>query len=169
MTTGLRGPVRVQARVQARIQASARRAAPVLLPWALVACALTACTWWPPPGAGGMAELRRPDRPRCTGCLRPPDPTWQELDIQRQLAQTHLETLVLRGAQWCLPGQVAAAHELQNRIVRELFGGLPLDAADDLIVARERLAELERRLDGIQRSGACLSAATAGAPYPVPH
>ncbi len=139
----------------------------VLLSCALTAGILSACTWWPPPGSGGMAERHRPDRPKCTGCLRPPDPTWQELDTQRQLAQGHLETLVLRGAQWCLPGQVAAARDLQTRIVRELFGGLPLDAANDLIVARARLAELERRLDYIQGSGACMTAATAGAPYPV--
>jgi hypothetical protein len=133
----------------------------------LAVCA-AACTWWPPPGSGGMAERSRPDRPRCTGCLRPPDPTWQELDTQRQLVQGRLERLVLRGAEWCLPAHVTEARDLQTRIVRELYGGLPLDAADDLIIARAELAELERRLDSIQKTGACTSAATAGAPLPVP-
>ena len=127
-----------------------------------------ACTWWPPPGSGGMAESSRPELPRCTGCLRPPDPTWRELDTQRQLAQGRLERLVLRGAAWCLPAHVAAAKDLQTRIVRELYGGLPLDAANDLIIARAALAELERRLDYIQKAGACTSAETAGAPLPVP-
>jgi hypothetical protein len=126
-----------------------------LLVWGTLLAGLEACTWWPAAGGGGMAELRRPDRPRCTGCLRPPDPTWQELDTQRQLAAGQLETLVLRGADWCLPGEVAVARELGNRIVRELYGGLPMDAADDLIVARAHLAELERRLNLIQDQGAC--------------
>lgn len=153
----MRGAARVRAPVQ------------VLLSWAVTACVLAACTRWPPFGGGGMAELSRPDRPKCTGCLRPPDPTWRELDTQRQLTQDRLELLVLRGAGWCLPGHVAAARDLQTRIVRELFGGLPLDAANDLIIARARLAELERRLDYIQGSGACMTAATAGAPYRVPH
>ena len=134
----------------------------------LMASLVAGCAWWPPAGSGGMAERSRPDRPRCTGCLRPPDPTWQELEVQRQLTAGHLERLVLRGAEWCLPGHVAAARDLQVRIVRELYGGLPLDAADDLIIARARLAELERRLDDVQRAGACTSPATAGTPFPVP-
>ncbi len=135
---------------------------------ALIVCCVAACTWWPPGGSGGMAERFRPDRPRCTGCLRPPDPTWRELDTQRQLAAGQLERLVLRGAEWCLPGHVAAARDLQVRIVRELYGGLPMDAADDLIIARAGLAELERRLDYVQGAGACTSPATAGTPLPVP-
>lgn len=134
----------------------------------LMASFVAGCTWWPPAGSGGMAERSRPDRPRCTGCLRPPDPSWQALDVQRQLTAGHLERLVLRGAEWCLPGHVVAARDLQVRIVRELYGGLPMDAADDLIIARARLAELERRLDTVQGAGACTSPATAGRPLPVP-
>jgi len=109
-----------------------------------------------------MAELRPFGNPPCARCPGAPDPTWQEIDTQRQLARGELDNLVLRGAQLCLPGQVAALRDRQNRIVRALDGGLPLDAADDLIVQRERLAELRRRLDYIQGNGACMTPALAG-------
>jgi hypothetical protein len=138
-----------------------------LVLWLGVACALSACTFWPASGAGGMAELRPPARPvsghwfgRWFGRA---DPAWLELDQQRRQADCHLEALVLQGAELCLPAHVVAARERQRRIVRALYGGLPLDAANDLIILRERLAELQRRLDYIQANGACVTPAMAGA------
>lgn len=114
-----------------------------------------ACTRWPEHGAGGMAEIRVPARPECNTCLEYPDPSWDELNTQLQLVRGHLDTLVLRGADACLPAHVATARERQRRITRALHGGLPLDAQNDLIIQRDRLAELERRLDYIQNNGSC--------------
>lgn len=130
--------------------------------WALAACILTACTQWPPLGGGGMAEIRPPARPVSRAVLGPGDPTWEEIADQSRLAQCQLDALVLRGAELCLPGQVAGARDRQTRITRELYGGLPLDAANDLIIQRERLAVLRRSLDYIQGNGACMTPAMAG-------
>lgn len=130
---------------------------------ALAVIALScACARWPPAGSGGMAELRPPAGRACGLCLAPTAPQREQLDIELQLVRGHLDTLVLRGAELCLPGQVAGARERQTRIARALAGGLPLDAANDLIVQRERLAELERRLDYIQGNGACMAPNLAG-------
>ena len=139
---------------------------PAFVLWLGVACALSACTFWPAAGAGGMAELRPPTRPVSASwfdrwCGRG-DSAWQELDQQRRQTECHLEALVLQGAELCLPAHVVAARERQRRIVRALYGGLPLDAANDLIILRERLAELQRRLDYIQANGACVTPAMAG-------
>jgi hypothetical protein len=135
---------------------------PLLGALAILALTCSACTQWPPPGSGGLAELRPSPQPPCSRCPTSPDPTWNQLDIELQLVRGHLETLVLRGAELCLPGHVVEARDRQTRIARELQGGLPLDASDDLIVQRERLAELERRLDYIQGNGACMTPTLAG-------
>lgn len=140
---------------------------PALVLWLGVACALAACTFWPASGAGGMAELRPPARPVSGSWFGRwfgrGDSAWQELDQQRRQTDCHLEALVLQGAELCLPAHVVAARERQRRIVRALYGGLPLDAANDLIILRERLAEMQRRLDYIQANGACVTPAMAGA------
>ncbi|HYN78082.1 MAG TPA: hypothetical protein VES73_09855 [Lamprocystis sp. (in: g-proteobacteria)] len=134
---------------------------PVLGALLLAACTLSACTSWPPIGGGGMAETRPPARPVSRAVLGPGDPTWEELATQSRLAQCRLDALVLRGAELCLPGQVAEARDRQTRITRQLYGGLPLDAANDLIIQRERLAVLQRSLDYIQGNGACMTPAVA--------
>ncbi len=136
---------------------------PALVLWLGVLCASSACTYWPAAGAGGMAELRPPARPVSGSWFGHVDPAWQALDQQRRQTDCHLEALVLQGAELCLPAHVVAARDRQRRIVRALYGGLPLDAANDLIILRERLAELQRRLDYIQANGACLTPAMAGA------
>ncbi len=72
-----------------------------------------------------------------------------------QLAKLHLNALIQEGARWCFPAAVLQAIEKQNRIARELQGGLLLDAANDLVIQRKRLNELELQLDYVTSQARC--------------
>jgi hypothetical protein len=138
---------------------------------ALVLLALLAqgCARWPEHGSGGLAEIRPLAQSPCARCGGHPDPTWESLDMELQIVRGHLDNLVLAGAEACLPAHVAVAREREARIARALNGGLPLDAANDLIIQRHKLAELERRLGYIQSQGVCRPGAVmTGAPVGAP-
>ncbi|MFA0520051.1 OmpA family protein, partial [Vibrio sp. 10N.222.55.E8] len=72
-----------------------------------------------------------------------------------QLTKLHLDALIQEGARWCFPAAVVQAIEKQNRIARELQGGLLLDAANDLIIQRKRLNQLEVKLDFVTAQARC--------------
>lgn len=76
-----------------------------------------------------------------------------ELDLSRR----HLDVLVIEGAERCFPATVTQARQRNNRITRELHGGLNFDAANDLIVQRKLLERLERQLDYVQLHDTCNS------------
>lgn len=132
--------------------------------WALVAGALGGCAEWSAPGTGGTAEQRQPGQSQCGACSGLPAPTAEALDAQFQLVRSDLDRLVLRGAASCLPAHVADARDRQARIARELREGLSLDARDDLVIQRDRLIGLERRLDSMRVKGTCVVPAVAGLP-----
>ena len=64
--------------------------------------------------------------------------------------------MIQEGAKWCFPAAVVQAIEKQNRIARELEGGLLLDAANDLVIQRKRLNELELQLDYVTSQTRCV-------------
>lgn len=64
--------------------------------------------------------------------------------------------MVLEGAEYCFPATVVQARTRQHRIIRELHGGLELDAANDLIIQRNLLLRLEQQLDYVTREQACI-------------
>ncbi|WP_459780358.1 OmpA family protein [Photobacterium sp. R1] len=114
---------------------------------------LNGCSVWPEKGNGGMAEHYpvtlapvMPDKP-----LEPEHGLRFELDMVSQ----HLDILVLEGAEQCFPATVVQAKQNQQRITRELEGGLSYDAANDLIVQRNLLKRLENQLDDVKNKGAC--------------
>ncbi|MFH4400377.1 OmpA family protein [Vibrio diabolicus] len=72
-----------------------------------------------------------------------------------QLTKLHLDALIQEGARWCFPAAVVQALEKQNRIARELEGGLLLDAANDLVIQRRRLNQLEQQLDYVLSQTTC--------------
>lgn len=110
---------------------------------------LTGCTSFPPNGQGGMAEYYldyRPEHP-----LGPAQGLHFELDLSRR----YLDTLVLEGAKRCFPASVSLAKTREVRMVRALQGGLEDDLNNDLIIQRQQLAKLERRLDYVLANGSC--------------
>ncbi|MCS0310242.1 OmpA family protein [Vibrio diabolicus] len=89
--------------------------------------------------------------------VMPDDPLGPEhgLRFDWQLTKLHLDALIQEGARWCFPAAVVQALEKQNRIARELEGGLLLDAANDLVIQRRRLNQLEQQLDYVLSQTTC--------------
>lgn len=114
---------------------------------------LTGCASWPPMGMGGFAEHHLqtvpPESPSRT--VVPED----GLRFEHELLARHLDVLVLEGAELCFPATVVQAKHRQNRIAREIHGGLDYDAANDIIVQRNLLARLERQLDYVLQHEVC--------------
>ncbi|WP_375754000.1 OmpA family protein [Vibrio sp. HN007] len=126
----------------------------ILVPVLLLA-GITGCTSYPEHGQGGMAENHfssgftpvMPDQP-----LGPE----HGLRFDWQLAKLHLEMLVQEGAEMCFPATVLQSRMRQDRIARELAAGLYRDAANDLIVQRKRLTELEQDLTYVTSQAECV-------------
>ncbi|HAS64379.1 MAG TPA: OmpA family protein [Vibrio sp.] len=116
---------------------------------------LFGCTSYPPESRGGLAEqyIENSFTP-----VMPDEPLGPEhgLRFDWQLTKLHLDALIGEGARWCFPAAVVQAIEKQNRIARELEGGLLLDAANDLVIQRKRLGELERQLDYVTSQTNCV-------------
>jgi outer membrane protein OmpA-like peptidoglycan-associated protein len=112
-------------------------------------------TPFPENGTGGVAEnyLTEDFSP-----TMPDEPLGPEhgLRFDWQLAKLHLQSLIQEGAKWCFPAAVVQALENQNRIARELAGGLQLDAANDLVIQRKRLNELEKQLNYVTIHTKCV-------------
>ncbi|MGF1909736.1 OmpA family protein [Vibrio kasasachensis] len=119
------------------------------------ASTLFGCTSYPPESSGGLAEqhIENSFTP-----VMPEEPLGPEhgLRFDWQLTKLHLDSLIREGARWCFPAAVVQALEKQNRIARELEGGLLLDAANDLVIQRKRLGELERQLDYVTSQANCV-------------
>ncbi|WP_114764563.1 OmpA family protein [Vibrio rhodolitus] len=116
---------------------------------------LQGCTSYPPEGRGGLAEQHIDNS---FAPVMPDEPLGPEhgLRFDWQLTKLHLDSLIREGARWCFPAAVVQALEKQNRIARELDGGLLLDAANDLVIQRKRLGELERQLDYVTSQANCV-------------
>ncbi|HHF2917038.1 OmpA family protein [Vibrio sp. VGrn 2] len=89
--------------------------------------------------------------------VMPDEPLGPEhgLRFDWQLTKLHLDALIQEGARWCFPAAVVQALEKQNRIARELEGGLLLDASNDLVIQRRRLNQLEQQLDYVLSQTTC--------------
>ncbi|MEL7382945.1 MAG: OmpA family protein [Pseudomonadota bacterium] len=115
---------------------------------------IVGCTSHAEQGRGGLAEdyIQSSFTP-----IMPDEPLGPEhgLRFDWQLAKLHLDALIREGARWCFPAAVVQAIEKQNRIARELEGGLLLDAANDLVIQRKRLNELELQLDYVTSQAKC--------------
>ena len=117
-------------------------------------CYLTGCAGYPESGRGGLAEqsLNADFSP-----VMPDEPLGPEhgLRFDWQLSKLHLEMLIQEGAEWCFPAAVVQGKKRQNRIARELEGGLLLDAANDLVIQRKRLNQLEQQLNYVTSHQEC--------------
>ncbi|CDT53705.1 putative Outer membrane protein SypB [Vibrio coralliirubri] len=120
---------------------------------------LGGCTSYPEQGTGGLAESYDSINYQNSDFspVMPDEPLGPEhgLRFDWQLAKLHLDALIQEGARWCFPAAVVQAIEKQNRIARELQGGLLLDAANDLVIQRKRLNELEVQLDYVTSQARC--------------
>ena len=117
------------------------------------------CSSYPEHGTGGLAESYDSINYQNSDFspVMPDEPLGPEhgLRFDWQLAKLHLDSLIQEGARWCFPAAVVQAIEKQNRIARELQGGLLLDAANDLVIQRKRLNDLETRLDYVTSQARC--------------
>ncbi|RKF18777.1 OmpA family protein [Alginatibacterium sediminis] len=123
----------------------------------VLACSigLSGCTTWAEPGKGGFAENE-------LDLL-----AWVDMGPEKQLGPEHgmlfqstllkhqLEILVLEGAELCFPASVSQARLQEQRIFREIEGGLGLDAANDIEIQQRFLNMLEQRLQRALDGSAC--------------
>ncbi|MBD1390765.1 OmpA family protein [Neiella sp. HB171785] len=121
----------------------------------LLALLAQGCASWPQQGTGGFAEhnsllLSLLDLAN-EEAMGPEHGLRFELIISKH----QLDLLILEGAELCFPASVAQAKTRQQRIMRELKGGLEQDAANSLEVQQYFLAELENRLDAVNAGGQC--------------
>lgn len=112
--------------------------------------ALSGCSSSTPKGHGGFAEHQYSDMPDHPVGLE------NALHFESQMSRRHLESLMLAGAKICFPAAVRLSQIREARIARELQGGLNADAANDLIIQRDQLERLQRRLNYVQHAGSCL-------------
>jgi outer membrane protein OmpA-like peptidoglycan-associated protein len=110
---------------------------------------IASCTSWPPRGQGGMAEHNLQFIPK-----HPLGPE-HGLYFEQDLSARHLDILILRGADVCFPASVKIAQTREDRIARQLQGGLHFDASNDLIIQRDQLEQLERQLDYVKLHADC--------------
>ena len=135
------------------------------IPLALVGLlSLSGCLSWPSKGQGGFAE-HHGERSSLSTAGQPLGPE-HGLRFELELLSRHLDILVLEGAELCFPATVVQARHRQNRIARELEGGLDFDAANDVIVQRNLLARLERQLDYVKQQDVCILPTTEGQQRP---
>ncbi|PKG37917.1 OmpA family protein [Psychromonas sp. Urea-02u-13] len=111
---------------------------------------LAGCTNSAPKGYGGVAEHQYSEMPDHPVGLE------NALYFELQMTRRHLESLILSGAKICFPASVRLSQIREARIARELQGGLDGDAANDLIIQRDQLERLQRRLNYIQQQESCL-------------
>jgi len=111
---------------------------------------ITGCSNKAPKGEGGIAEHHYSNLPNHPVGLE------NALYFELELVKRHLDALLADGASTCFPASIKKAKIRQARIVRELQGGLPGDAANDLIIQRDQLDRLERRLNYVQLQDSCL-------------
>lgn len=115
---------------------------------------LSGCYTLPLKALGGLAEHNQAK----LSPVMPDEELGPEhgLRFDLHLAQRHLDVLVIEGAELCFPATVVQAKQREQRILRELQGGLDFDAANDLIVQRKLLARLERQLDYVKQHKVCV-------------
>jgi outer membrane protein OmpA-like peptidoglycan-associated protein len=123
---------------------------PKLILALLLCISLTACSTKAPLGHGGFAEHNLNDN------ANHPVGFDSTLYFDLKLSRLHLKALIADGANICFPGTVYTMKIRQNRISRELQGNLIDDAENDLIIQRDQLARLERRLDYVHLQRTCL-------------
>ena len=109
----------------------------------LAVCSLSACSGWPPEGAGGSAEHVGP-HPDCVPVND--GSSVSALDHRLGCANRRLQTLVRMGSKHYQPGLIQAAERQSRRVIRELTGGLYSDAVIDLHIFSAQLDEIERRM-----------------------
>jgi outer membrane protein OmpA-like peptidoglycan-associated protein len=122
----------------------------IILFFSVLLLLISGCSNQAEKGKGGFAEHDLTNMPNHPVGLE------NALFFEQQLSSRHLDTLILSGAKICFPASVRTAEIRQNRISRELQGGLETDAANDMIIQRDKLARLERRLNYVQLQGSCL-------------
>ncbi|ELP5729483.1 OmpA family protein [Vibrio vulnificus] len=129
-------------------------------PLSIALLLLSGCASYPEQGSGGMAESYQNIHYENADFspVMPDEPLGPEhgMRFDWQIAKLHLDSLIREGAKWCFPASVVQALELQNRIARELQGGLLLDAANDLVIQRKRLHQLEQQLDYVLSQTRCV-------------
>jgi len=119
---------------------------------------ISGCSGKAPQGEGGIAEHSYNNNYSNNYSNAPDHPVGLEsaLYFELEMSRRHLDALLADGAKICFPAVVKKAQVRQARVVRELQGGLPGDAANDLIIQRDQLERLERRLNYVQLQESCM-------------
>ena len=116
---------------------------------------LSSCSSYPDAGKGGLAEYYI-NMKVAPGKLEQPKTLKFDLEEESKFTQLHLNALIEQGAKWCFPAVLAKSQQQQNRIARELEGGLLTDATHDLVIQRRALNQLKQQLDHVTQKAICI-------------
>lgn len=120
----------------------------------------TSCQQWPKQSHGGFAEHHIfPNYPIevLNNQRKMPSLITQEhaLRLDSDIARERLDSLILLGAKDCFPASIYRLNLRQNRIERELQGGLPGDASANLLVQRKELTQLRHQVKIVNNQDTC--------------
>ena len=124
----------------------------------ILAAAISGCSSWPDHGHGGDAQVDTSHDyyiDQVDMHMGHVHDSKGDLETQWSLHSLKLDSLVLRGAQECLPARVREVSMMARRSRRELDGYLLEDARNSIIIYQRELDELERRLIYIKRHTEC--------------
>lgn len=124
----------------------------------ILAAAISGCSSWPDHGHGGDAQVDTSHDyyiDQVDMHMGHVHESKGDLETQWSLHSLKLDSLVLRGAQECLPARVREVSMMARRSRRELDGYLLEDARNSIIIYQRELDELERRLIYIKRHTEC--------------
>ncbi len=135
----------------------------ITLLYAAISSGCTACAEY---GQGGAAE----DLPYAETV----DEDLAVIEITRELrqefnlAQRHLDVLTLKGAQRCFPASVHTARLRENRVAREIAGGLLSDAETSLVDFHLDIHHIQQKLETLANSDSCWGEGLKPASFTTP-
>lgn len=124
-----------------------------LMLYCVIATIHMGCTSWPNAGKGGFAEHQ-------LDVFIPVEHN-QELNYQHglrfdyELSQHQLDYLITQGADLCFPALVNTARQQEKRVIRELAAQMFADAANNIIILRTQINQLDQQLEHVTLKGAC--------------
>ena len=119
---------------------------------------LSGCSSWPDQGIGGDAQVDTSHVyyiDQIDALIGERLDSKGAMETQWSIHNLKLDTLVLRGAQNCLPARVREAANMSKRARRELDGNLLEDARNSIVVLQKEVDEVERRLIYVKRHTEC--------------
>ena len=119
----------------------------------LISFFLVSCYQWPQEGTGGFAELTHPLN--INNDLEIATMNADKISDNLHTAREELYSLEKRGAKTCFPAMYDIVSLQADRTLRELIGGLYLDAQHDLNKLETQISSMKKKVNSISNKRTC--------------